>query len=391
MHENGIRFLHIGDTHFGVHYALKPKNPYRRAYGELFFQKLEEVINKAVTEHQVDFIIHTGDFFNRSKPPPEVVDRGVKPFQLAAKRGIPIFIIPGNHERSKLPLGLLPFSDTNINLFSEPCSYIFKKKEITVKLTGFPYIRHKIRQRFLNTLSKAWKNSESKKSLKPDYSILVTHQLIDGSRIEKYTFRNGHDVVSFHQIPKKINYVACGHVHRFQFLYNHGYSAIKSTNKLFCIEQDNIKQRWQFNGKNGFKSSRFHNPIIAYAGSLERVSIAEKNEPKGYIIGEVQLTEMGSKINNVTYQFHELNAIKMEYLVWDLSKATIDDYVTLTLKKMYSIYSSKKGEKSLGLTAIFKVKIQGEKYDSSKNLEYLKQEAKRLNIYLTFSYNFTPA
>ncbi len=391
MHENIIRFLHIGDTHFGVHYALNPKNPYRRAYGELFFQKIEEVINQAISEHHVDFIIHSGDFFNRSKPPPEVVDRGVKPFQLAAKRGIPIFIIPGNHERSKLPLGLLPFSNDNINLFSKPCSYTFKKNGFSIKLTGFPYIRHNIKKNFSSILKKAWINSLGRNPIKPDYSILVTHQLIEGSRIEHYTFRSGQDVVSFRQIPKLLNYVACGHVHRFQFLYNPSFSSVKSTNKSYFIEQDNINQIWQFNGKNGLKSSQFPNPIIAYTGSLERVSLAEKNEPKGYIIGELQLSETGHKINDVKYQFHELDALKMVYLVWDLSKATIDDYVTQTLEKLYSVSTLRRDEKRGGLSGIFRVKIQGKRYDSSKNLEHLKQEAKRLNIYLTFSYSFTPA
>ncbi|MHA2247426.1 MAG: metallophosphoesterase family protein, partial [Candidatus Hodarchaeales archaeon] len=121
MPEKSIRFLHISDTHFGAHYALRPKNLKRRAYGELFFRKITEVLNKAISVHHVDFIIHSGDFFNRSKPPPEVVNRGIKPFQLAAQKGIPIYVLPGNHERSRLPLGLLPFYD-NINLFTKPSS-----------------------------------------------------------------------------------------------------------------------------------------------------------------------------------------------------------------------------------------------------------------------------
>ncbi len=93
----------------------------------------------------------------------------------------------------------------------------------------------------------------------------------------------------------------------------------------------------------------------------------------------------------ITYEFHELNAIRIVYLVWDLSKATIDDYFTQSLEKLYSIGSLKAEEKRGGLTAIIRVKIQGKRYDSSKNLEHLKQEAKRLNIYLTFSYSSTAA
>ena len=113
----------------------------RRAYGELFFQKIANVIQKAISNHHIDFIIHSGDFFNRSKPPPDVIDRAVKSFRPAIQKEIPIYILPGNHERSKLPLGLLPFSNGNINLFKKPSSFIFEKNGITIKLTGFPYIR----------------------------------------------------------------------------------------------------------------------------------------------------------------------------------------------------------------------------------------------------------
>ena len=95
MGKDTVRFLHLSDTHFGVHYALKPRNHLRRAYGELFFRKVEEVIRRAISIHKIDFIIHSGDFFNRSKPPHEVVDRGVKPFNLLPERGFPFLLSQG--------------------------------------------------------------------------------------------------------------------------------------------------------------------------------------------------------------------------------------------------------------------------------------------------------
>ena len=50
---DSIRFLHLSDTHFGVHYALKPRNLLRRAYSELFFRKVEEVIREAILIHKI--------------------------------------------------------------------------------------------------------------------------------------------------------------------------------------------------------------------------------------------------------------------------------------------------------------------------------------------------
>lgn len=389
MGKDSISFLHLGDTHFGVHYALRPKNLHRRAYGELFFQKVEEVINKAISFHKVDFILHSGDFFNRSSPPPEVVDRGVKLFQFAAKKGIPIYIVPGNHERSKLPLGLIPYSESNIKLFLKPCSYIFKKNGITIKITGFPYVRHNAKEKFASILKRASLNTIGDTSKNIDYSILVIHQLIEGSRIENYTFRKGNDIVSFFQIPTKINYVACGHIHRFQFLYNQDSSFFRSTNKFYNVKQDYIDRSWQFDDQNAFNLKYFQNPVISYSGSLDRVSVAEKNEPKGYIIGKLHFLNANATIKSADFQFHEVTPVKMIYCVWDLSRAPMEHYITPTLEKLYRVHSTYSPSLNQGteiLRGIFRIKIKGNREYNSKSLEYLKQEAKRLNVYLSFSY-----
>ncbi|MHA2248331.1 MAG: metallophosphoesterase family protein, partial [Candidatus Hodarchaeales archaeon] len=278
----------------------------------------------------------------------------------------------------------------NINLFTKPSSFVFEKDGINIKIIGFPYIRRNARKKFNTIIKRAFHNSVGKNPNKGDYSILVTHQLIEGSRIENYTFREGNNVITFFQIPRKFDYIACGHIHRFQFLYNQKQSSFRSTNKFHKVEQNNLDQRWQFNDKNGFPRTSFRNPIIAYAGSLDRVSIAERNEPKGYIIGELQLSGTKHGIRAAKYQFHELSAIEMVYYVWDLSKASIEDYVYQTIEKLYgvpSIRSSSRNNKEKGLSAILRIKIKGKGFYASKKIEYLKQEANRLNVYLTFSYS----
>ncbi|MFW9903420.1 MAG: exonuclease SbcCD subunit D [Candidatus Thorarchaeota archaeon] len=389
MGEDYIRFMHISDSHFGVHYALKPKNLIRRAYGELFFQKVTDVIQKAISDHDVDFIIHSGDFFNRSKPPPEVVDRAVKAFQPAIKKEIPIYILPGNHERSRLPLGLLPFSNGNINLFKKPSSFIFEKNGIIIKLAGFPYIRKDAKRQFSSVVKKAWFQCNDRQTKKPDYSILVIHQLIEGSCIENYTFKRGYNVVSFKQIPPKFNYIACGHVHRFQFLYSSRLNSIQSTNKFYSVKQDYNNHSWQFNSNLDQNSPIFRNPLISYAGSLERVSLTERVEPKGYLICQLQPLKKG--IQSIDYRFNELPAIIMRYFVWDLYKASIVDYVNQTLDILYRIHKGSKAsqkQREKGVIAILRIKIRGRGNYSKKDIKYLKQEARRCNIFLSFSFRF---
>lgn len=382
MGDDFIRFLHISDSHFGVHYALNPRNLHRRAYGETFFQKVTDVVKKAVFNHQVDFIIHSGDFFNRSKPPSEVVDRAVKSFLPAIQKEIPIYILPGNHERSKLPLGLLPFSNENIHLFSKPLSFIFEKNDAKIKLTGFPYIRRNVKRNFYSLVKKAWFHQKEK----TDFAILVIHQLIEGSCIENYTFRRGHNVIMFQQIPQKFNYIACGHVHRFQFLYNPRLGSIRSTNKFFSIKQHANNHTWQFNGRSNVTSPIFKGPLLSYAGSLERVSFTERNEPKGYIIGQFETGKNGAQ--SIDYKFHKLPAVQMVYLNWDLYKATITDYVDKTLDTLYNIHanseSQNQGENAI--IAIFRIRIHGKGSYSKTDIKYFREEARRCNTYLTFSY-----
>lgn len=358
----------------------------RRAYGESFFQKVADVIQKAISDQKIDFIIHSGDFFNRSKPPPEVIDRAVKSFQPAIQKEIPIYILPGNHERSKLPLGLLPFNG-NFNLFTKPTSFIFEKNGNTIKLTGFPYIRKNVKRKFNSLVKRAWFQCEGKQIKKPDFSILVIHQLIKGSCIENYTFRRNHNVVSFQQIPQKFNYIACGHVHRFQFLHNTKLDSIQSTNEFYSAKQDSSNHSWQFSNVPSQKSPIFRGPLISYAGSLERVSLAERKEPKGYIVCQLQASKHG--IQSIEYKFHELPAINMVYLVWDLSKTSMADYVKQTLDTLYRVHTNSKSSQSQSekrLTAIFRIRIRGKGSYSNEDIKYLRQEARRCNIYLTFSY-----
>jgi len=213
----------------------------------------------------------------------------------------------------------------------------------------------------------------------------VVHQLLAGSRIENYTFSRGYDVVPMLQASRKFNYIACGHVHRFQFLYEKGTSLLKSTNRFYSVKQDYTACNWHFSDEYS-NCSYFPNPVIAYAGSLERVSIMERNEPKGYLIGELQPSTTGHGTLNLTYQFHELSAVEMIYNIWDLSKSSIKDSVNQTLEEMYDFHTTSKSnpnKRREGVTGIIRIRIKGQRLHNNTFLDHFKQEAKRLRFYLT--------
>ena len=119
------------------------------------------------------------------------------------------------------------------------------------------------------------------------------------------------------------------------------------------------------------------------------MSVAEKNEPKGYIIGKLHFLNANATIKSADFQFHEVTPVKMIYCVWDLSRAPMEHYITPTLEKLYRVHSTYSPSLNQGteiLRGIFRIKIKGNREYNSKSLEYLKQEAKRLNVYLSFSY-----
>jgi DNA repair exonuclease SbcCD nuclease subunit len=382
--ETIISFLHITDTHFGVNFAKKPRNQLKEEYSNLFFSKSEEVIKKAIECHKIDFIVHSGDFFNRSKPPPEVVDRAVKPFSITANKGIPIYLLPGNHERSKLPFGLLHYQD-NINVFKNPRSFTFKKKGVIIQLTGFPYIRHYARDKFTKVVKQASKHNLP---INSHYNILVTHQLIEGSRVYNYVFRGGHNVIQSTDVPMGFNYIACGHVHRFQILKQlKNSSSLLSTSEYRLIKQNCLTRKWQLIKNVNQSSATMSDPIIAYPGSLERVSLAERFEQKGFIIGKLFFSKELNKITHAEYSFQEIESVRMIYQIWNLSEKSSEEYIENLVNKLFeiSVNSSSHGKK---LNGVIRIKIQGPVKLLSTELAEIKNECEKLNFYITFSSNY---
>ena len=258
---NDIKFLILSDSHLGIQYSNKSKSTLKFALGNCYFHQMEEIIKLAINYHKVDFVIHCGDFFNRSKPPPSIIARATS-LLLQVAEYTPVYIVPGNHERGKLPIGLLHYHK-NIHIFTKPCSFIFQKGNHVIKLTGFPYVRKKIKLKFSTLVNDAWNTVVNPISDKPTYTILVLHQLIQGSRIEHFVFSYGDNVIPYSQVPSRFNLIAVGHVHRFQFLSKE-LGSIKSFHDETSVSQDLKTKSWKFETSLN-KVNR--SPLVCYPGS----------------------------------------------------------------------------------------------------------------------------
>jgi DNA repair exonuclease SbcCD nuclease subunit len=157
-----------------------------------------------------------------------------------------------------------------------------------VAFTGFPY-ELDVRTRFADVLAQsAWSEQAA------DVRVLCMHQCVEGATVgpANYTFTSAADVIRVHDIPSGFAAAVSGHIHRRQVL-----TTDLSRQPLAA-------------------------PVL-YPGSLERTSVAEIGEPKGYMILHVC---MDARTPRARWEFRELPArpmIRKELTVEGLSETAL--------------------------------------------------------------------
>jgi DNA repair protein SbcD/Mre11 len=242
-----IRLLFLADTHLGYDTPLRPRVQRRRRGDDFtanYLQALQPALNR-----EVDLVLHGGDMFFRSRVHPAIVQAAFEPLLRIADLGIPVLIVPGNHERSNIPRSLLE-THPGIIIFDRPRTPVVMVRGRRLGFAGFPNLRNDPASFFRPQLEKTgWNDCEA------DLRLLCMHQVIEGAQvgIQNYTFRTGREVIRGRDIPHGFDAVLSGHIHRHQVL-----TKDPSGEKLPA-------------------------PVF-YPGSTERTSFAEKDEQKGYLI-----------------------------------------------------------------------------------------------------------
>jgi exonuclease SbcD len=190
-----IRILLLADTHLGL--AEKHFDAYARALDHA---------------RDVDLVVHGGDVLYRSQVKPGLVFRAFEPLKRIADRGVPVVVVPGNHERSAIPYPLLAMHP-RIHIFDRPRTFNLRVNDTRVAISGFPCERNGIRERFSALLGAC-------EPVPADINLLVVHQSVEGARVGPvdYTFRVGPDVIPRRAIPRRFAAVLAGHIHRHQVL-----------------------------------------------------------------------------------------------------------------------------------------------------------------------------
>jgi exonuclease SbcD len=239
-----MRVLFVSDTHLGLDLPVRPRIA-RPRRGEDFFRNFELALAPALAG-EVDVVLHGGDLHYRSHVPAWLAEAALAPLKRVAARGVPALFVPGNHERSRLPYPLLAVHP-GLHVFHAPRTVALEARGLRVAFAGLPYAPD-VRARFPSLLE-ATRRHEARADLR----VLCLHHCVEGATCGpgNFTFRDGADVVRRGDLPRDVAVVLSGHIHRHQVLRTPG------------------------------------RPTVVYAGSVERTSFAELDEPKGAVVVEL--------------------------------------------------------------------------------------------------------
>jgi DNA repair exonuclease SbcCD nuclease subunit len=264
-----VRVLLIADSHLGFDLPVRPRTS-RRRRGYDFLANYAAALRPALTG-EVDLVVHAGDVFDRSQVPKTLAYQAYEPLRRVADLGVPVFIVPGNHERSRLPHARFA-SHPGVHVFDRPRTFIARVRGRRVALSGFPYERDDVRRRFGALVEETeWRREGSVQR------VLCIHHCVEGATVGPgdFTFTTAADVIRAREIPADFSVVVSGHIHRHQVL----------TTDL---------------------ARRALDAPVLYPGSIERTSFAELDEPKGFMV-----VHLGRDERDVRWEFRRLPARPM--------------------------------------------------------------------------------
>ena len=209
-----MRVLHLTDTHLGVvRVVQRPGEAHPSS--TLVAQDAERALRAALApalHGEVDLVVHTGDVFDRSRPPRRVVQAAAELFALVARR-VPTVLMAGNHDRRGL-LRHLPVQVAGLHVIDRPT-----RLEVGGLALGVvPFER----------TAAGWAVA-AQLAVGPGVDLLLAHQAFHGHAVPTafregvggeeparwFRFRTGvqADTIGEEHVPASVRHVLCGHLH----------------------------------------------------------------------------------------------------------------------------------------------------------------------------------
>lgn len=271
-----IKFIHTADVHFGMenYGRIDPTTGIHTRLLD-FERAFNFCIDRAIRE-EVDFFLFCGDAYKTTNPSPTQQKLMLKCLLRLYKAQIPVVIIVGNHD-NPLSYGkansLEVFGDLPLEGFyvlDKPATLKLETKNGPIQIVGMPWpTRNTIALSEKHILKNASeittyisqavasiiKNMAEK--LDPQIpAVFAAHMTVSSgifSGSEKRAIYGNDPVLLPSQLAiPPFDYIALGHLHRYQNLNPNGY------------------------------------PAIIYSGSIERVDFGERKEDKGFCVVSIE-------------------------------------------------------------------------------------------------------
>ena len=352
-----IKFIHLSDIHIGLqtHGKINPATG-KNTRLEDIVKSLDFVFDYALKE-SVDLVLIAGDIFHRENPhPTEEIEFARRVVNLVEESRTKVVMVLGNHDYPSAggkasAVEIFPALDIEgVTIVRKPGLHTLDTENGQVQIACLPWAGRSglVSKDEYKSLSTQEIQIEIEKRLiaiirdlasKTDNSnpaIFLGHLSVRNAKLsgtERDTITISDPIVPVSELNNgAFNYVALGHIHRFQNL-----------------------------SKDDF-------PPIVYSGSIERIDFTEEKEKKGFVIGEIVESEEGWKCE---YEFIETPARKFLTIEIDGSDLESD----LNLEKRF-----KKEDIADAVVRVrFKVLNPGEKIDE-KRIKSLFESAQTLKV-----------
>jgi DNA repair protein SbcD/Mre11 len=291
-----IKFAHTADIHLGVENYGKIDNKTGIHSRLLDFKKsLEQCVDLAIKE-DVDFFLFCGDAYKTAFPTPTQQKFLMQEFFKLIQSGIPVVSVVGNHDHplsfGKInSLEILDYLPLNgLHVFSKPDILKLDTKSGPIQIVGIPWptrnniitdnkFHLKSNEEITKYISEAVTKIVQGLSQNLDKNvpaILAGHLTVSTgifSGSEKCAVFGNDPVFLPSQLAlSDFEYVALGHLHRYQNLNSKGY------------------------------------PAVVYPGSIERIDFGERKEEKGFCLVSIDTNKDEQKCS---FEFKKLKTRPM--------------------------------------------------------------------------------
>lgn len=309
-----MKILHFADAHINAaehgSWSLRDSGTGRSLRTTDFLHALNKVAAGAIGE-KVDCVLFAGDAYDTENPDNWYRDRFQTVIGKIADAGIPVVMIPGNHDRNKIdthnsalsafasmqrknvfvphePTLLTP-NDLGANLYIIAVPWKIRKNIRTEK----PMTNADVRKETAAEIDAMISEAQQKMGAAKAPVILLTHGEVEGAVYNGRRIVNGLEgEMSFTMdtvADKRLTYTALGHLHKFQNLNN------------------NLQ------------------PPVVYSGSIERIDMSEAKDDKGYLIVNIDDAALTAAV-----EFRSVKPRKM----FDIKAAPkSDEDINMAIKK----------------------------------------------------------